>query len=556
MSSSVSSREQRLAAAREVLTSNSHLVEGAMKYYPVPGGVITFADSEGVLCEQSFGYCDRERGIAMTNEKLFEIGSLSKFFTALVVLEMVNDGTLRLDLTLHELLPWLEFEFDATTVTLRELLNHTAGFALGSDALPDDAAEVFNSRSFAPRRGENTFRYSNVGYLLLGEIVRTTSGQRCSKIVNDRWLPGLGMVSALGEVRHADRPLLAKGYWTANPDRPWAPEDPLEPAVWFELESSTGNVVASGADMAALMTAIINASLGENMSGPLTAGLFSQAIGDLAPSGEPIYLLEGMAPVESSRYGYGINVELIDGHTCVSHGGGMVGYSTFMLVDCNLQVGVSVLTNANGNSLASHLLARALLAQLRVQIENRKPLSLTFNTQVRELPEGALGDFTDFEGGVINFAQTSDYCVVRYHGRSGDIFQLQNGRHITNHPDLRRFHLDFVEGPSPQWHHGPRVFGEGSAPSPTDPLCGHYRSYSPWYPEFRIYSRLGKLFLAPGDGIEASHSESQLVPIGPSEYRIGESEDSPERLRIGAERLGEVIVVNRDGCWYSRVSSE
>jgi D-alanyl-D-alanine carboxypeptidase len=556
VSSSVSSREQRLVAAREALESNSHLLDGAMKYYPVPGGVITFADREGVLTEQPFGYCDRERKIAMTNEKLFEIGSISKFFTALVVLELVNDGTLRLDRTLKELLPWLEFEFDATTVTLRELLNHTAGFALGSDALPDDAAEVFNSRSFAPRRGENSFRYSNVGYLLLGEIVRTATGQRCSKIVNDRWLPGLGMTSALGEVRHIDRPLLAKGYWTANPDRPWVPSDPLEPAVWFELESSTGNVVASGEDMAALISAIINASSGEERGGPLTTDLFSQAIGDLAPSGEPIYLLEGMAAVESSRYGYGINVELIDGHTCVSHGGGMVGYSTFMLVDCNLQVGVSVLTNANGNSLASHLLARALLAQLRTALQKQEPQSLTFDTQVRELPDRALGDFADFEGDVITFTQTSNYCAVHYQGRTGDIFQLQNGRYVTNHPDLRRFHLDFVEGQSTQWHHGPRVFGEGSAPSPADPLCGHYRSYSPWYPEFRIYSRQGKLFLAPGDGIEASHGESQLVLIGPSEFRIGESEESPERLRLGAERLGEVIAVNRDGCWYSRVSSE
>lgn len=538
-----------------------------MHFYPVPGGVISVADSDGLLGETSFGFADLERSVPMSVQYRFEIGSISKFFTGLVINQLITEGRLGLDETVAEVLPWLKLANHASSSSVRQLLTHTAGFALGSDALPDDAAEIVNARDFDASPGEERFHYSNVGYLLLGEIVRARTGVALGELVRDNWLAPLAMNGALAQVTHDDRPSLAPGYWSQHPDRPWVPGDPLVRAPWFELDSATGNVVATSADMVRLMAALLAAG-GDDASDDarpvITRAIFEQMTNVLAPGGEPTYLLSGMAPVESSRYGMGINVERIGGHLCVSHGGGMVGYSTFMLIDCTLGVGVTVLTNANGNSIASHLLARATLASMTSRLEGSIPARWSLDTTVRALThEAALGTFTDDRGvslGIIRSDLTST-IRVRVRGAEGTLYELHNGRFVTDLPELRRFHLDWRQtDEGGEWLWGPSIFRRnggacaGLALTP-HPLVGHYRTYSPWYPEFRIYERDNTLYLAAGDGIEAPGEELLLTEVAPGIMRIGDDPWMPERLVLGVERDGEVVGLNRDGCWYSRVFS-
>ncbi len=561
-------RDNLASLARETLASRRDLWEETTRSFPVPGGVITVADASGVLAEVAFGHADPARRTPMNPSLLFEIGSISKLFTSLVVNRLVDEGRLRLDETLSDVVPWVSLGDTSASVSVAELLNHTSGLCVGADTLADDAAEIFNSKRCVRASGPARFHYSNLGYLVLGEMVRARSGRRLSDLVAQEWLAPLGMIHARSDVTYADRAAMAVGSWPTRPDRPWAPGDELSPAAFFETDSASGNVAARGSDMAALMAALIGASRdqpvrNERGEALLSAETFRRITSSLAPSGEPTYAVPGVDEVQESRYGMGINVERIGGHLCVSHGGGMVGYSTFMLVDCDAGVGVSVLTNANGDSLASHIVARVLHTDLRRRLEGRRPAQVTLSALVTDLSEERAGVFTSANGAPLEVRRGVNGATVSVAGDEHDLFLLATGRHVTPHPSLRRFHLDWRDGAEGVgWVYGDEFFRRDEVvvasdePSPEAlALAGHYRSYSPWFPEFRIVARGRHLVLAAPGGVEAPSEEVSLVGLSEDEYRLGEDPWLPERLRVHARRGGEVVSVERDGCVYSRVFS-
>lgn len=576
--SATSERAEVTSAARRALSTATRLGDEATRSFPVPGGVVVVADRDGVLAEGAFGVADRERGVAMNPGGRFEIGSISKFFTALCVNQLVDEGRLRLEETVGEVLSWAELSPEVQSVTMTELLTHTSGLPAGADALADDAAEIWHTRNLGHTLSSRRhFHYSNIGYQLLGEVVRARTGRRVSEVVRERWLAPLGMRDALGDVTYADQSSMVPGYWPSSPTRPWAPGDALSPATFLETDSASGNVVATGADMARLVMAIIGASRGDPLTGDggepvLSRATFERLTGTLAPTGEPTVVLEGMVPVETSRYAMGINVERVEGHACVSHGGGMVGYSTFFLVDCTSGLGVVVLTNANGDSLAAQLLARATHATLlRELAHDERPLELSMDLTVR----GPLG-VTDGDVRAGTFRAEVDATVmevrdegpgeavtVRVDGRDGRLYRLPTGRFVSDHPSLRRFHLERSSDAGVGWIYGEQYFVPTSSASErttrastsAHPLVGHYRCYSPWYPEFRILERRGVLWLSAPGGVEAPQEDEELVVVADGVYRIGHDPALPERLVCGATRDGETLSVARDGCWYSRVFS-
>ena len=536
------------------------LSERVVEHFAAPGGVVAITDADGLLAEVPFGHLDLDARTPMVTDRLFEIGSISKVLVSLVVNELIDDGRLALDSAVGDVVPWLADGSRLASVNVRSLLTHTSGLSAGGDSLPDDAAEIAAGLSFAT--GAASFRYSNVGYMVLGEVVRALTGSRVAAMIGG-WLDRLSMSHSVGEITHRDRPRFAPGYRSANPGRPWVPGDALEPAPWFETDSASGNAASTPADLAALARALLRveaARRGGEPRSPISVASWTRMIETLASSGEPTYDA-GADPVSSSRYGLGINVEMIDGHRCVSHGGGMVGYATFLLVDLDLGLGVAALTNANGNSLGAHVLARLTLAAARrAGADDWRP---RLDARARALSGDSLGSFVGPTGEVLEVALSDGAGVVRFGGGEAPLYELPYARFTCSHPQLRDYHLDRVRANGVDgWVYGPHVYTRPGAPSvaverEADPLVGRYRSYSPWFPEFRIIRRLGTRWLVAGDGVEAPFEELELVddPGDPGRvWRLG-SPDAPERLVVLSKRDGEVIRVARDGCVYSRASS-
>ena len=137
--------------------------------------------------------------------RLFQIGSISKSFTALCIFRLMEAGKLSLDDDVRDLLPGAPLPPGKTSV--QSLLNHSSG-------LPDDAP-------LFPRGGDGRlwrgfepgaqWSYSNLGFLMLGLIVERLEGQPLAQVIQARILQPLGMNATKGSILTGDRAAYAQG---------------------------------------------------------------------------------------------------------------------------------------------------------------------------------------------------------------------------------------------------------------------------------------------------------------------------------------------------------
>ncbi len=304
------------------------------------------------------------------------------------------------------------------------------------------------------------FHYSNVGFMLLGLATSTRARKSFPDLITERLLDPMGMAQSVASVTHDVRPSMAVGYAPAREDRPWVPNDPLAPATWFELATGDGNIASTGADMARLVMLLLEQG---NVDGVkvVTAQALERMTTPTAQGGEPIEMFPGVPTVDESTYGLGINVERVGQNILVTHGGGMVGYSTFLLVDQTAGFGIVILTNANGDNLHSQLLARVAHADLSNRLASLPTPELPNLTSLGEVPLGRFLPVDASTGTAPLTIASSDSgdITVEHAGQTGRLHRTLTGRYVTDQPHLRRFHLDPVVGAEPpRWTHGPDLY--------------------------------------------------------------------------------------------------
>ena len=267
---------------------------------------------------------------------LFRIASHSKTFTATAVLQLVGDGRLRLDDRLAEHLPFLDGT-PAGDRTVRELLAHGGGLVRdGWDGdfwqlhrpFPDraeleristDAADVLPANS--------RFKYSNIGFGLLGLVVEAVTGAPYEAHITDRILRPLGLEDTGPELDPARAAEVATGYGSlAHLDR----RLPIETIDTGALASATG-FFSTAADVVRYAAAHF-----EGDERLLTADAKRLAQRDE-------WEVEGSA--DGRHYGLGFAVTRIGERRLLGHGGGFPGHITHTLFDPSAHLAVSVLTN-------------------------------------------------------------------------------------------------------------------------------------------------------------------------------------------------------------------
>jgi CubicO group peptidase (beta-lactamase class C family) len=167
-------------------------------------GAVLVARDGKILYENAFGYANREWSIANDLGTKFEIGSMTKQFTALLVLQFVNEGKIRLDGSISDYLPYYRKD-TGRRVIIAELLSHTSGipdflsqpsFLGGSASRAHYGVQEFATQYcsgdllFAPG---TRFGYSNSGYFLLGAMLEQVSGSSFERLLQDRILTPLKM---------------------------------------------------------------------------------------------------------------------------------------------------------------------------------------------------------------------------------------------------------------------------------------------------------------------------------------------------------------------------
>ena len=174
-------------------------------------GQIVISDADRILYSGSFGFADREAELPVTEKTLFDIGSITKTYTATAVLLLAAQEKLRLDMTLSD---WFEGLPEITgSITLHQVLSHTSGLPQYSGDDDDSCDRGCFDRWLAKASLEfspgDRFLYSNPGYSALARIIEKVSGQSYEIFINEALVGPLN-AGPVGYLQHAER---SEGVW-------------------------------------------------------------------------------------------------------------------------------------------------------------------------------------------------------------------------------------------------------------------------------------------------------------------------------------------------------
>ena len=178
------------------------LVSGYVAAELFSGNVLVVRGDE-VVFRKSYGLANRELCVPNDEGTKFRIGSLTKQFTAVLILQLVQEGKLKLAGTLAEYLEWFPAE-SGRRVTIQQLLGHTSGlpnYTLDVAALDDVRTHELTPEEFARRHcvrapefePGSRFAYCNTGYFLLGVVIETVTKESFGAVLRERILDPAGM---------------------------------------------------------------------------------------------------------------------------------------------------------------------------------------------------------------------------------------------------------------------------------------------------------------------------------------------------------------------------
>jgi CubicO group peptidase (beta-lactamase class C family) len=337
-------RDRRLADAVRVLDS---WIGEQMRYHGTPGMAIGLVQGDRVVWSKAYGAADLATGAPVTAATPFRLGSLSKVFTALAVMQLRDDGKLSLDDPVVRHLPWFKVGSaypDAPPITIRHLLTHTSGLPRElaypywtTHTFPDratfHAALATQSVFSAPGAA---YRYSNVGVALLGEIIAAASGEPYAALLQRRLLTPLGMTSSSAAPDAALVARLARAYQRRRGN------EPRREIAYYDTGTFApmGGVVSTVDDLTRLLVLLLSADAGGAVR-PADARALA------APTLAEMQRAQFVYPSFAGGRGLGFAVSRRDGATYVGHGGWIGGHRSDLICDMTRRLGVAVLTNAD-----------------------------------------------------------------------------------------------------------------------------------------------------------------------------------------------------------------
>lgn len=294
----------------------------------ITGASVAVVKDGKVVKAQGYGLADKARNVNVSAKTLFNIGSITKQFTATAVLLLQEDGKLSVDDEVRRWLPELPEDWKGTK--LRHLLGHIAGtgdwptvpgFKFKSDASETTFLKLVAKAKRARLQGV-AYEYSNVGYSLLGVVVHRASGIPYEKFVTDRIFRKLGM-SATRFIHAGPWPKDAAVGYTSK-----GVPGPIERAP---AAAPSGGVLSTVLDMAKLDAALYDDRLLK------------------ASSREMMWTVGKLNDGSPTRYGFGWGVSRTGGDLVLSHGGSTIaGFKAYIRRDTGRKLTIILLTNRGG----------------------------------------------------------------------------------------------------------------------------------------------------------------------------------------------------------------
>ena len=346
----------------------SRLLGEAIRYEvqqkQLPAFSIALVDQDRIVWSDGFGFQDAEQKTPATAETIYRVGSVSKLFTDIAVMQLVEKNKLDLDVPVTRYLP--EFQpnnpYDVP-ITLRQLMSHQSGLVrespIGNYFDPDEPslAETvasLNDTSLVYKPGTRT-KYSNAAITVVGAVLEKQIGADFSQSIERSILKPLAMNnSSFTRTARVDESLADAQMWTYDGRRFEAPKFALGTAP-------AGNMYSDVNDLSKFMICLFNQG----------------RAGDVQIL-RPETLREMTTPIKNSDgkpqgFGIGFQVQDFDGHAKIGHGGAVYGFSTQFEALTDRQIGVVAVSALDGSNGVTRRLCQYAL-RLMLAAQDGKPL--------------------------------------------------------------------------------------------------------------------------------------------------------------------------------------
>lgn len=299
-------------------------LRAASDVWKFQGAVLVAKDGQ-IVYRKPFGYADHELDVKNRTRMKFQIGSITKQFTAACIMLLVEEGKIKLDDPITRHLPDYPSN-PGDRITIHHLLSHTSGIpnytamldVWNRRALETSVADLMATFKDKPLEFEpgQEWSYSNSGYIVLGAIVEAASGMSYEEFVESRIFDALGMENSGYDHREEIIEDRAKGYYLGDDG---------------ELK---------------------NASF-VHMSVPYAAGALYSTVNDLLTWDQALYgeqllsstSLEKMFTPVKNNYGYGFMIQDVFDRKLIWHNGGIDGFLTTLNRWVDEKVTIIVLSN-------------------------------------------------------------------------------------------------------------------------------------------------------------------------------------------------------------------
>lgn len=315
-----------------------------IQYDRIPGLSVGLVHNGKLVYQRGFGYADVESKIPATPKTCYRIASISKTFTAVVIMQLVEQGKIRLDDQVEKHLPWFKAQnkgLDSSSITIRQLLSHTAGVFRDGDTPQWEDGKFPDIKGLQESISDKTlvfknltrFKYSNFGFAILGQVIKEVTGSSYNDYVTKHIIQKLGMKSTYPDFTQKISHQLAEGYSRPIPNKV---REVFKHTATKSYSSAVG-FISDVPDLAKYLSALSLNQKGKNVL--LRQASKKKMMRGFKKTGE-----------KNEIYGLGFNNYEIEGRKPTGHGGGFNGFITRIALDTENDIGVITLSNCNDST--------------------------------------------------------------------------------------------------------------------------------------------------------------------------------------------------------------
>jgi CubicO group peptidase (beta-lactamase class C family) len=362
----------------------------SIRKHGVPGASIAILKGRRVVASAAAGVTNVDTKVPVTTDTVFQIGSITKVFTATLIMQLVDDGLLSLDKPVAEYLP--EFQLaDAATrrgVTARHLLSHTSGidgdFFVDSGRGDDAIARLIPMMTLLPSVFPlgTKMSYCNVGFAVLGRLIEVLRRETYDQAMRRRIFRPLGMTHAMTLPEDALRYRCAVGHVAS-------PKDPKRPMVAPFTHLSHG-MKSAGSTPAMSAPDLLKFASAHLEHGRIGGGKRLLSAASAAAMQRQQIRLQKYGPAAITAWGLGWALCDFDGHKVIGHDGGTIGQYSFLRISPQKRVAIALLTNG-GDAMSVY--DEILSASFGDEIRKREPSLPAVDPTLRVDPERYVGRY-------------------------------------------------------------------------------------------------------------------------------------------------------------------